>query len=147
MIDYIRSLLGTRPSRRSSHRRNRRNRRRRLERLEDRRVLATIVWDGGGGGSAWSDGANWFDQTNSVNDVAPATGDDVVIAVSGPAYNVNLDINIATGQTVESLNSFTLNSADATFVDSGRTLTVDGASSILDGTVNLTNATVEGTGV
>ena len=30
-----------------------------LEALEDRRLLATYVWDGGGGDTLWSNLANW----------------------------------------------------------------------------------------
>src|SRR5437763_1669909 len=49
----------------------------RLETLEDRRVLATVNWDGGGDGQQWLDRFNWS------NDTLPGSGDDVVIDVPG----------------------------------------------------------------
>src|SRR4051794_41437954 len=51
----------------------------RAEALEARRLLSTVVWDGGGDGENWNDPANW------VGDNLPADGDDVVISV--PASN------------------------------------------------------------
>jgi hypothetical protein len=45
----------------------------RIESLEDRRLLATVTWDGGGDGRLWSDPLNW--DANSL----PSTDDRVVI--------------------------------------------------------------------
>jgi large repetitive protein len=144
MFNAIRSLFQTRRTRRNSGRRI--PHQGASELLEDRCLLATIAWDGGAGTTNWSDAANWFDQTNSLNDVAPATADDVVINLAGSPYTVNLNINIATGQPVEHLNSLTVDSPDVTFVASSKTLTVNGNSTLAGGVLNLNSSVVTGTG-
>ncbi|MEM6472776.1 MAG: hypothetical protein AAF802_24655, partial [Planctomycetota bacterium] len=53
---------------------SRRQRRRAFQRLEDRRVLASILWDGDAGTPDWFTAANW-----SGNQV-PTRGDDVIIS-------------------------------------------------------------------
>ncbi|MEO1528790.1 MAG: hypothetical protein AAFX06_25500, partial [Planctomycetota bacterium] len=44
-----------------------------FQKLEDRHLLATVEWDGGGDGNRWHDPLNW------VGDTLPGIGDDVVI--------------------------------------------------------------------
>ncbi|MCA9209652.1 MAG: hypothetical protein KDA55_14905, partial [Planctomycetales bacterium] len=65
----------------NSTRRNRKRHERRraifVESLEDRRMLATIVWDGGGADANWTTPENWS------SDVAPITGDDLIFPVGG----------------------------------------------------------------
>ena len=67
-------------ARRARQRLGRRNssRTHRFEPLEDRRLLAAFVFDEGGDAN-WNTAANWFDQTNGVNDVLPGAVDDVTI--------------------------------------------------------------------
>ncbi|MCP4856076.1 MAG: hypothetical protein GY903_16450, partial [Fuerstiella sp.] len=138
MYEFLKSLI-RRPSRQTASRRRRSNPSR-IENLEDRCLLAAAVWDGGGATSNWSDAANWD------NDVVPATGDDVTIDLTGSPYTVNLDVNIALGQTTEHLSSFTLNSANATLSATGRTLTVNGGSNVTAGAVTWDNSVWAGTG-
>ena len=55
-----------------------------LERLEDRSLLATMVWDGGGADNKWTTAANW------VGDVAPQQDDNLVFQFGGVQHtNVN----------------------------------------------------------
>ncbi len=73
----------------------------RIEALEDRTLLATVAWDGGGDGSSWKDPMNW------ANDELPGLADDVVVGSQfagdtirifpDPFFNV-IDVN--------SINSF-----------------------------------------
>jgi hypothetical protein len=60
----------------------------RIESLEIRRLLALATWDGGGDDTSWSNAANW------AGDVLPATGDDVVINVSGPQIMLPGSLNL-----------------------------------------------------
>ena len=48
----------------------------RFEQLEMRRLLASVVWDGGG------DGTKWYDPLNWERDVLPSNGDMVAISAS-----------------------------------------------------------------
>lgn len=57
----------------------------RLEQLEDRRLLATVTWDGGG------DGINWHDPSNWDNDTLPSEIDDVVIDVPGQHAEIRIE--------------------------------------------------------
>ena len=69
-----------------------------IEQLECRRLLATILWDGGGNGTAWSDAANW--DTNSL----PTSADDVIINVaSNPAISVTGIVTVNSLITHESI--------------------------------------------
>ena len=85
----------------------------RLETLEERLAPAVIVWDGGpsGNGADWNAAANWFDQTNLVNDVRPGATDDVQI---GAAF-AGITITHATASTT--IRSLT--SAASLQIDSG----------------------------
>jgi hypothetical protein len=58
-------------------RNRRRFRRLWLERLEERAMLATVLWDGGGNGTSWNDPLNWD------GDALPTAADDVVIGAAG----------------------------------------------------------------
>lgn len=62
----------------------------RFELLEDRRVLATIVWDGGAGTFQWGDDLNWS------SDAQPGPFDDVIIGNIGNPVGANVAINVAT---------------------------------------------------
>ena len=61
-----------------------RNRRLLLERLEDRSLLAGLTWDGGGANNLWSNALNWN------NDVAPASGDNLIFP-AGAAQTTNIN--------------------------------------------------------
>ncbi len=120
-----------------------------IERLEERRLLATISWDGGGGSNHdWSAAANWFDETNLVNDVRPGPTDDVQI---GAAF-AGITITHATANTtIRSLTSAAslqitsgsfsiLATAGAPHSQISNSLSVDA------GTFTLNNATLDGPG-
>ncbi len=73
-----------------------------FERLEERRVLATVVWDGGAGTGNWADALNWD------SDTLPTSADDVVIPdLAGAAI-----IDISGGFTAQALTLTTLDSID-----------------------------------
>ncbi|MCO6044130.1 hypothetical protein NG895_09440, partial [Aeoliella sp. ICT_H6.2] len=61
-----------------------RNRRLNVEGLEDRRVLATFVWDGGGLDSNWTTADNWG------SNVAPSVNDDLIFP-AGAAQSTNVN--------------------------------------------------------
>ena len=84
------------------------------EPLEDRRLLATVVWDGGGDGVNWADPLNW--DANQL----PATGDDVVI---DSAFDPTIQYDAGT----LSLGSLTSNEA---LHLAGGSLTITGAGQI-----------------
>ena len=65
-----------------------------FESLEDRRLLATIVWDGEGGNSNWTTGANW------AGDVAPTTNDDLVFPAGA---TVTSSVNDFVGESFGSI--------------------------------------------
>ncbi len=89
----------------------------RFEPLEDRRMLATVTWDGGGDGVTWNDAANW---DVGGADQLPIAGDDVTIDVPGSDPVVLLDVSV-------SLSSLTTN--EDLFIDGG-SLTVSGAANV-----------------
>ena len=62
---------------------------------------AIISWDGEAGDSLWGSAANWFDSTNTVNDIAPGAADTVVFGIAGPTT-----IDLGANQTVNAV-SFT----------------------------------------
>jgi RHS repeat-associated protein len=122
----------------SRKRRSRSQRTRRLlmEPLEERRVLATIVWDGEAGDDNWHTAANWFDETNNQNDVLPAAADDVEIRAPFAGTTVLIqDADVA-------VNS--LQSAAGIDVSGVRTLALAGTSQI-DGQLELAG-TIDGPG-
>lgn len=134
--DWLRSLRTTK----SSTRKKRSRRRKRLvpvESLEQRLLLTTIAWDGEAGDGDWHNAANWFDQSNSVNDVLPTADDDVVI---GSAFAGDT-IVIAPSTTVD-INS--INSAAAITIEASATLEI-AADSQIDGAIELAG-NIEGTG-
>ena len=59
-----------------------------IEQLEDRRLLATVLWDGGGNGTSWTDAANWD------GDKLPAASDEVQLA-SGSNVTLDTDVDVA----------------------------------------------------
>jgi RHS repeat-associated protein len=65
-----------------------------LESLEVRRLLAEVIWDGGGGDSLWSTPANWD------NDLLPTSVDDVIIDSGTGAITVG-----SASRTVKSLDT------------------------------------------
>ena len=70
----------------------------RFELLEERRVLATVTWDGGAGTTAWEDAANW--STDSL----PTAADDVVIAdLASPGTTF---VTLGASYSIQSLDLF-----------------------------------------
>ncbi len=90
----------------------------RVESLEDRCVLATVLWDGGGDGASWQDPANWD------SDLLPTPDDDVVIDVPGDA---TIDIFSSAGEPI--VNSI----QSEEFVRLRTTLTVNSPSAFSGG--------------
>ncbi|HYT89560.1 MAG TPA: putative Ig domain-containing protein, partial [Gemmataceae bacterium] len=103
-----------------------------VESLEDRTLLSTIFWKAAASG-------NWSVATNWIGNVAPAAGDTAVIDATGANYTVTLD-------TSPTVAGFTLNSANATFFASGRTLTVNGPDTLSAGSALWRNSTWTGSG-
>ncbi|HPM85263.1 MAG TPA: hypothetical protein PLF81_31385, partial [Candidatus Anammoximicrobium sp.] len=128
------------PSEIRANRRQNRPQRRRLvlEFLEDRRLLATFQWTGGGLDDLWANGANW-DQSGST----PGATDDVLFLNAGAG-----DVDLGGGpQTVQSV-SFQ-NTAGNDFQLSNGRLTVTGLAQTGTGSntiaVQLAAATFTGT--
>jgi hypothetical protein len=104
-------------------------RRMRFELLEDRRVLDTVTWDGGGDGRSWHDIKNWD------RDALPTARDDVVIDSRD-----NFTVIYSTGNsTILSLTSSELISI------TGGGLEID-ATSRLDGGLNMSGGALTGDG-
>src|SRR5207253_2370244 len=71
-------------------------------RLEDRRLPATVVWDGGPAGT----GIDWLAAANWAGDVRPGPADDAVIGTAGPAVVLGGDaevrsVSVAAGRTLQ----------------------------------------------
>ncbi len=60
------------------------------EPLEERRLLATVVWDGGGADNKWTTAANW------VGDAAPLANDDLVFPVAAAQKTNQNDFPVGT---------------------------------------------------
>ena len=136
ILSNFKAKYGTRRSSRRSDQRRVRQRRLIVEGLEERTLLATVSWASAVSGN-WSDGTKW-DTGNS-----PGLNDDVIMNASGSNYTVTLDVDVTGG---EALDSLVVNSSDATFSASGRTFTVNGSSTVSDGTLSWTNSIWAGTG-
>ena len=103
------------------------------ESLEQRRMLTTRIWDGGGGDDNWNTAANWD------NDTLPIAGDDVVINDLGSgAFNVSVNVS------PPNLASFTMTTSNATLQLSSVIMTVDGVANITDGNVEMSGSTWTG---
>ncbi|WZO99892.1 Ig-like domain repeat protein [Isosphaeraceae bacterium EP7] len=80
-------------------RKNERSRRRqrtnlKFEPLENRQLLATRIWDGGGSDNLWTTAANWS------TDVAPVANDDLTFPTSGVRYSPVNDFIATTFGTI-----------------------------------------------
>jgi hypothetical protein len=104
----------------------------RFEVLEDRTLLDAYHWVNPVSGN-WNTASNW------ENSHVPVAGDTAIIDATGANYTVTLDIN-------PTVDGFTLNSANATFSASSRTMTVNGPATLSAGTVLWTSSTWTGTG-
>jgi Calx-beta domain/RTX calcium-binding nonapeptide repeat (4 copies) len=113
-----------------------------IEDLEKRTLLAAFVWTGSGNGTSWSDPDNWAGGTaGQVPGLTDGQSDSAAIDI---AANVILDVNIVQNATGDPLQSLSINHASANLTATGRTLTVDGASSIVAGTVTWVASTWTG---
>ncbi len=89
-----------------------------IESMEDRRVLATVHWDGGadGTGTLWANAENW------VGDVIPGASDDAVIgdAYASRVIEIQADTAVAgiNSKAALSLSSGTLSVGSATLDNS-----------------------------
>ncbi|MGE3316321.1 MAG: beta strand repeat-containing protein, partial [Planctomycetaceae bacterium] len=97
-----------------------------IDQLEERLLLTTITWDGGGTTTNWSDAANW--STNTV----PTATDDVVF--DGTSLK-NVTVN-GSNRTVQSLQITNAYSGTITLATG---LTVSGSFSEAGGTFNAAN--------
>ena len=109
---------------------------------------STIQWDGGAGDFLWGTGANWFDFTNAVNDVAPVAADDVQFGLGGAGI-----IDLGGNQTVNSLrftlNGFTLGAAataNVLTVTSGAVTVDPSVTAAVNAVLNANNFTLGGGG-
>src|SRR5262245_49426320 len=103
-----------------------------IESLEERVLPDRDFWNAAISGN-WTDGSKW-----SLN-APPGMNDTAVIDASGSNYTVTLD-------TSPTIAAFTLNSVNATFSASGRTITVNGPALLQAGTALLDNAVWAGSG-
>ena len=91
----------------------------RIEHLEDRSLLTSVSWDGGGTTSNWTDRFNW------VGDTVPGTTDTAVIDQTG-TFTVTLDANVS----VAGLQLGNVITGTQTLDASSHTLTVSGAAQV-----------------
>jgi hypothetical protein len=121
-----------------------------LEGLESRLVLSTITWSGAGDGTTFSSGANWN------GGVAPGSGDDAQIAISGfndiqlPAGGVTLhSLSVTTSDTLD-LSAGTLTTTTGLSLSGGAILNVSGgsiagSSSLSSSTLNFSGGSISAT--
>ena len=149
----------------TSQRKPRRTRKPTLESLEPRLALATVLWDGEAGDNDWNNAANWFDDTNGLNDVLPGAGDDAVIGAPFAGQTIahssgNTSINRVTSDAHLSISggTFSVTAVKSTetadpgsqvngdFTYSGGTLTGAGTLTI-NGHTTWSGGTMFGSGV
>ena len=103
---------GRKRPKRAAHASRWRNRVSAIESLEERTLLATFTWDGGGTNNNWITPANW------VGDVAPSAGDDLVFEGTARTSTTN---NFTAGTSFNSItfaaNDFTLAGNSVTLAD------------------------------
>ncbi len=103
-----------------------------IERLEDRALLATISWDGGGGNFNWNNAANWS------GDALPESADDVVINYGDNSFTISVTSEVNIG----SLQSAATVAVTSTILTLSNTSTVASLSltngSVLRGTGDMT---------
>ncbi|WP_145272924.1 hypothetical protein [Tautonia plasticadhaerens] len=103
-----------------------------MELLEHRRLLATRIWDGGGGDALWTTAANW------VDDTAPVENDELVFP-TGAAQLTNT--NDFAGNT--NFASITINASGYSLggneidLDGSITTTYTAGTSTIDAFINL----------
>lgn len=114
--DRLRPASGKRSASRPS--RNSWGRRLVLESLEQRVVLSTVIWDGGGGDSNWNNPRNWD------NDLLPGPDDDVYIDIS------------AVGPSTVTLSSGTVAIKS---LQSGKSLAISGGTFSVSTTADINN--------
>jgi RHS repeat-associated protein len=117
--------------------------------LEPRHLLATVVWDGGGGDFDWNNRFNWD------GDTLPGMVDDVVIDVPGSEITVVHSSGNTAVQSLQSQESLTLSggtlslasdsSINAAATLSGGILSANGDLTITD-TFDWTGGTLQGEG-
>ncbi len=102
-----------------------------MERLEDRRVLAQMVWDGGGDGTSWTDALNWdLNQTpGAIDDVTINQTDGTPVRVTSNTTVQSLTLTSASNVTQLVLENVDF-AAGTINVGVNATLTVEGSSTI-----------------
>ncbi len=136
LVTKSRRITDRRTRSRRTYRARNRLRDLRLESLEDRRMLATVNWDGGGDGTSWENPLNWD------TDALPTSADDVNINViaSNPTIQVGSGAHTIRSLTTEEAVEMT-----------GGSLTIN-TSSVLNnsltnngGDLSLVGGTISGT--
>lgn len=110
---------------------------------------ATIQWDGEGADLLWGTAANWFDLTNTVNNVAPLATDDLQFGTAGAGI-INLGGNQAANSLQFTLNGFSLGTAattDTLTISSGLVTVNPTVTSTLNAVVTANNLTLSGGGI
>ena len=96
-----------------------------MEPLEDRRLLATVLWDGDAG--AVSPGVyDWNDPLNWSEDTLPTAADDVMIDVADAAITVEHAAGDTTVKSLTSAESLTISGGSILRLAGGSTNQVDG---------------------
>ncbi|MBI5758610.1 MAG: hypothetical protein HZA46_08840, partial [Planctomycetales bacterium] len=101
-----------------------------VERLENRLLLSSVTWDGGGNGTNWSDPLNWD------GNVLPTSADDVTINFGSATVQHNTGTD--TVNSLTTTNPFTLTGGTlsiVTTVQVNNTFTLNGGT-LSGGTVN-----------
>src|SRR4051812_17069226 len=83
-----------------------------VDSLEPRKLLAAVVWDGGGDGMSWGDRLNWG------GDVLPAATDDVTINLPNADPTVRFSSGAQSVRTLSSSELFELSGGVLTVTDS-----------------------------
>src|SRR5262245_6943504 len=109
----------------------------RFEQLEERCMLATVTWDGGGGNFDWNNDANWD------GDKVPGAEDIAVIDL-----NETFTINLTTNVTIAGLTLGGNSGSQTLNLDTSRKLTINGPATITPHGVLILNESnsIEGTG-
>ena len=105
---------------------------------------ATIQWDGEGNDFLWGTATNWFDATNTLNDVAPLATDDLVFAKLGSLPGI---INLQAAQVANSLR-FSIDGYTLGLAATANTLTVSSGTVTVDPAVTaVINAALTASGL
>src|SRR5689334_5764752 len=96
------------------------------EPVEDRTLLSTVLWTGGGADNNWANAANWVNAVDSTDHHTPTDSDDAVIdntytSVSGVTIvaSGSNSVGSITSQAAIDITSGTLSISRASTINSG----------------------------